>query len=295
MEFETRLATRAAQVEELLRAAVADWRQSETNPPELFEAAEAALLAGGKRLRPSLVLETAQLCGAKTPQAHQAAVALEAIHCFSLVHDDLPALDNADTRRGLPSLHKRFGEATALLAGDWLLAQGLAHLQTQQKKTGQGNGAELVQELAQILSSATTAMIAGQAHEMQTPPKSEEAWLAIARGKTCALFMAACELGAVSTGADSPTRALLIEFGRNFGLCFQLLDDLCDFETECQDKPPRNFAVLFGRARTKELFAERLAHARQNLGLLKLAPTQTEFHNSALAWLEEKLEENTAA
>ena len=282
MEFETRLATRAAQVEELLRVAVAAWRQSETNPPELFEAAEAALLAGGKRLRPSLVLETARLCVLKSEAEEKAceaaAVALEAIHCFSLIHDDLPALDDSDTRRGSPSLHKQYGEATALLAGDWLLLQGLAHVQ-------KGQGSCL--ELTQVLSGATAAMIAGQAQEMQTPPKSEAAWLAIAQGKTCALFMAACELGAVSAGADSPTRALLGEFGRNFGICFQLLDDIHDFEKDCRADPPTNFAVLFGRGRTKELLAERLAHARQNLGLLKLDSTQTEFHHSALAWLEE--------
>ena len=290
MEFETRLATRAAQVEELLRVAVATWRQSETNPPELFEAAEAALLAGGKRLRPSLVLETARLCGLKSEAEEKAceaaAVALEAIHCFSLIHDDLPALDDSDTRRGSPSLHKQYGEATALLAGDWLLLQGLAHVQ-------KGQGSCL--ELTQVLSGATAAMIAGQAQEMQTPPKSEAAWLAIAQGKTCALFMAACESGAVSAEADSPTRALLGEFGRNFGICFQLLDDIHDFEKDCRADPPTNFAVLFGRGRTKELLAERLAHARQNLGLLKLDSTQTEFHNSALAWLEEKLEENATA
>ena len=287
MEFEKFLAELAVRVEELLREAVAEWRQEEPTASSLHEAATTALLAGGKRLRPALVLATAKLCGLEksglTNQDQEAcesvAVALEAIHSFSLIHDDLPALDDSDTRRGQPSLHKTFGEATALLAGDWLLLKGLAHLQTRQ-------GAH--KDLSQILADATASMILGQGQEMQTPPKSETAWLAIAQGKTCALFRAACELGAVSARADAPTRALLAEFGRNFGVCFQLLDDLSDFDKECQDNPPTNFAVLFGRGRAKELLGARLSHARQNLALLKLPPEQTAFHHAALTWLEAK-------
>ena len=289
MEFEKQLKERAARVDGLLRSAPATWLDEvggATTDLDLAKATEVALLAGGKRLRPIFVLETARFCGGEEiyekPDsiAVRSAVAIEAIHCFSLVHDDLPALDNADERRGAASLHKRFDEATALLAGDLLLLHAIAYLRDSV-------------EQARILNAATAAMIIGQGRESERPPKREEEWLAIAQGKTCALFRAACELGAMSGGVSgntsAPVVALFAEFGRNFGICYQLLDDLQDFAEEQQDSPSLNFAVLFGRARAQALLRERLAHARQNLSLIEAeTKTSPKFHQASLTWLEEK-------
>jgi geranylgeranyl pyrophosphate synthase len=181
------------------------------------------VLAGGKRLRPILVLESAKAAGGSPEGAMPAAVAIEFVHAFSLVHDDLPALDNDSMRRGKPTCHVAFGEAMAILAGDCLLA--LAPLAGSRCRH---NAAEIQRELM----AATVRMIAGQVYDtLQGFPDhlSDDRRLElIHHNKTGALLEASCRMGALAAGADAETIARLTAYGRATGLMFQIVDDLID-------------------------------------------------------------------
>ncbi len=189
----------------------------------LREAARYAVLGGGKRLRPVLTLLAAEAAGGRRQDALDAAAALEFIHAFSLVHDDLPALDNDAMRRGRPTLHVQFGEAMAILAGDALMSVAFETA----ARTPRHSGA-LVAELA----AATTAMINGQVLDTlggfeASLPVADRLRL-IHRQKTGALLRAACRMGAIAVGAPEPTLALLSRWGDCMGLMFQIVDDLID-------------------------------------------------------------------
>lgn len=200
-------------------------------PPRLIEAMRYSLLAGGKRLRPTLVLETCRTCqnGATSqpgPSVLAAAAAIELIHTFSLVHDDLPAMDDDDLRRGLPTVHVKFGEAMAILAGD--LLSGLAFAAIADEYAEMGVSARLTGELA----AATTAMIAGQVYDIYSVfPEglSEREKLdLIHRHKTGALIRCACRMGAICAGADDDELASITLFAEALGLMFQIVDDVLD-------------------------------------------------------------------
>lgn len=186
----------------------------------------AVLEGGGKRLRPLLMLAAAHAVGGAWEPLVPAAAGVECIHAYSLVHDDLPALDDDDLRRGRPSLHRAFDEATALLAGDALLPLGFGSLAQ----------VAVVPERCRlalaILAAATgsTALVGGQAEDLMAegqPPSLERVEWIHAR-KTSALIEAALEMGAVLVGAEARQRAALRRFGRAYGLAFQILDDLLD-------------------------------------------------------------------
>jgi geranylgeranyl diphosphate synthase type II len=192
-------------------------------PSNLRAACAHAVLAGGKRLRPILTLESALLCGGRVEDALPAAVAIEFVHAFSLVHDDLPALDDDDMRRGRPTCHIAFGEAMAILAGDALLAR--APLVAAQSAS---NGASI----AQVLLESTCDMISGQVYDTlggfedgATPSERLEL---VHRNKTGALLVGACRMGALSAGASAEDLARLARFGAEIGLMFQVVDDLID-------------------------------------------------------------------
>lgn len=189
------------------------------------------LLSGGKRLRPSLVLEAARLCAPQldpTESEHLACPAMLAIeyaHSYSLIHDDLPAMDNDDYRRGQPSCHKAFGEAAAILAGDALLTDAFEIL-----ATAKINPALQCLELARAAGSK--GMVAGQMADIASPedyrPLDIEDWLAIHVRKTGLLISCACVLGALSVGAEPTQIEVMRQFGMSLGLAFQLQDDLLD-------------------------------------------------------------------
>ena len=193
-------------------------------PPKLKEAVEYSLFAGGKRLRPSLVLECATACGGVNPSALAAAGAVELIHTFSLVHDDLPAMDDDDLRRGRPTNHKVFGEATAILAGDAMVALAFEALADAQ-------GA-LVPALVGELARATgpVGMIGGQVLDMQGEHQALDLGQlqALHAAKTGALITASCRMGAVAAGAGSEKVDAVTRYGRALGLAFQIVDDLLD-------------------------------------------------------------------
>jgi geranylgeranyl diphosphate synthase type II len=233
-------------------------------PGNLASAMRYALLAPGKRLRPALVLMAAEACGGSFDTALPGAVAVEMIHAYSLIHDDLPAMDDDDLRRGRPTVHIEFDEATAILAGDALLAQAFAHLSEQIADPSQAveaigvlaraaGATRLVGGQADDLAAETlgTSMIPGQesmipGQESTIPAQKSEAdelptsdgrssserdlklLESIHRRKTGALFAAALDLGGILTGANSSQRDILADYARDIGLAFQVVDDLLD-------------------------------------------------------------------
>lgn len=196
-------------------------------PNRLAEAMRYSLMAGGKRLRPILAMWAAQACGAEPEQAMPVAVALEMIHTYSLIHDDLPAMDDDDLRRGMPTCHKAFDESTAILAGDGLLTLAFEVIAREQKPL------EVVPECIRILASAAgpEGMVAGQMADLMAEDRTDAnlpELEKIHRRKTGALLCASLQLGAVVAGADAKKREALEQYGWAVGLAFQVVDDLLD-------------------------------------------------------------------
>ena len=195
-------------------------------PPRLLEAMRYAVFAPGKRLRPYLATRCCQLAGGSEEDAWQVAAALECVHAFSLVHDDLPAMDDDDLRRGQPTTHKQFGEALAILAGDALLTLAFELLVRGVPESAQAG--ELVGELAR--AAGWCGMVAGQAADIlgEAQPPDLQLTTYIQERKTGCLFEAACRLGACAGRADYGTRDRLGGFGRDLGKAFQIADDILD-------------------------------------------------------------------
>lgn len=227
-------------IDPLLEASL---RLPDDAPPRLVAALQHALLAPGKRLRPALVLWAARACGddlteaAAWQAAASAAVAVEMIHAYSLVHDDLPAMDDDDLRRGRPTCHRAFDEATAILCGDAL--QPLAF-----ETLARGLPAAVAGRACLVLarSAGPAALVGGQVDDLAlergwiadlslATADDQVAWMErVHRRKTGALFRAALELGGLSVDATAAQLAVLDRFGRAFGLAFQIADDLLDAE-----------------------------------------------------------------
>lgn len=195
-------------------------------PARLGEAIRYCLLAPGKRLRPLIVVLANEACGGRIETAIGAACALEMIHTYSLVHDDLPAMDDDAMRRGRPTCHIQFDEATAILVGDALLTQAFEILATNVQP------AETALRCVQVLATAAGAshLIGGQAADLAAENRllTIDELESIHVRKTAALFSAAAYLGGATAGADATRTAHLSEFGRLFGLSFQIVDDLLD-------------------------------------------------------------------
>jgi geranylgeranyl diphosphate synthase type II len=205
-------------------------------PPELLEAVHYSALAPGKRIRPYLVGRCCELAGGRTSDAFPAAAAIECVHTFSLIHDDLPAMDDDDLRRGRPTSHKRFGEAIAILAGDALVV--LAFELLAQHIPDKRLAAEMVLTLAD--GAGWSGMIGGQTADVtgQSRPPALELTTYIHERKTARLFETACRLGATMSHAGSDMVEALGGFGRMLGRAFQIADDLLDVtsSTEAIDK-----------------------------------------------------------
>jgi len=195
-------------------------------PALLDGAVRHALLGGGKRLRPALVGACCEAAGGAARDSAAAGAAVEMIHAFSLVHDDLPAMDDDDLRRGRPTVHVAFGEAAAVLAGDALMSLAFETL------LAADHGAPLAREL----SSATTAMIVGQVEDTLGAAGADGAGVEleglrrIHGNKTGALIRARCRMGAICAGADDRTLGALTAYGEAAGLAYQVIDDLVDVE-----------------------------------------------------------------
>ena len=224
-ELESILGPLARKIEPQLAA----WLDDASIPAELAKAMRYAVLDGGKRLRPALVVLSAKAVA--TPDQWRgdpmaAAAAIEMVHGYSLVHDDLPAMDDDDLRRGRPTCHVKFGEAMAILAGDALLTRAFEAIVL--GAADKALAAEVVAELAAAAGPA--GMVAGQVADMGLchVPEGEAGRSYIHRRKTGALIRAAVRMGALCAGADETALAAVTEYGERIGLAFQIHDDLLD-------------------------------------------------------------------
>jgi geranylgeranyl diphosphate synthase type II len=225
IDFAAELKRHAARVEQGLARHVPP---ADTRPARLHTAMRYSLEAGGKRLRPVLLLAAADLCGAPADLALPAAVALECVHTYSLIHDDLPCMDDDDLRRGRPTAHKAFDEATALLAGDALLTHAFALLSTAYAAQPALAHA-LVRELADAAGSRR--LIGGQMADLLAEQKTDATAAElefIHLNKTAAMVEAALVMGGLTGGAPEPALANLRDTGRHLGLAFQIIDDVLD-------------------------------------------------------------------
>ncbi len=248
-----------------------------TFPPlpqeEVFSAMRYSLTAGGKRLRPILTLAFCEACGGEVSHALPFAAAVDLIHCYSLIHDDLPCMDDDDLRRGKPSCHKKYGEAMALLAGDGLLTAAFHCISNAPRQYGTDPDAALraVERLSHY--AGVLGMIGGQVMDLAAENRTVDAdWLRqMHEGKTSALIQAACELGVLAGGGDEHDLSAAADFGLHLGLAFQFIDDILDVTaTEEQlgkpigsdDRQHKTTCVtLYGLERARQLAAESTALA----------------------------------
>jgi geranylgeranyl diphosphate synthase type II len=247
------------------------------SPETIHKAMRYSLFAGGKRVRPILCMEAARTAGRTVTGVERAACALELIHTYSLIHDDLPALDNDDLRRGRPTNHKVFGEAMAILAGDSLLTlafQVLAQLPQASAETR----AALVAELA-VASGTVEGMIAGQVRDIEgeheTP--TAERLDAIHRAKTGALLRASVRMGAIYGGATPEELQALTTYGEHIGLAFQIVDDVLDVEQSSEqlgktagkdaEQHKITFPAVYGLEQSKQMARVQLQLAHEALAI----------------------------
>jgi farnesyl diphosphate synthase len=235
-EFEARLAAMAAATERMLDSLLspAILPGETVRPARFLEAMRYASLGGGKRFRPFLTIETARLLGVEGNGVLRAAVAVEMVHCYSLVHDDLPALDNDDLRRGRPATHKAFDEATAILVGDGLLTYAFDVMAD--PATHPDPGVRIALVLALARAAGLGGMIGGQVLDLEAEQVLErhmpDAVIKLQAMKTGALFHYAVEAGAILGRADARMRAALSRYGRALGAAFQVADDILDVEAD---------------------------------------------------------------
>lgn len=256
-----KLEERSREYREYVESYLKDWyiRFHDEPQKQLFEAMEYSLLAGGKRLRPIFAFDFCRMCGADWKKAAPLAAAVEMIHTYSLIHDDLPCMDNDDYRRGRLTNHKVYGEAMAVLAGDALLTDAFAVASTAQLE------GKAMADAIGILSecAGSLGMVGGQVLDIQAEEReiSEQEILDIQSRKTGALIRAACALGAVAGGATEEQFDAACQFAAALGLAFQIRDDILDvIGTQEEmgkgvgtDEKKNTFVRLYGLERAEEL------------------------------------------
>lgn len=231
--LETYLADRKRAVEEHLFASLP---AAETRPAILVEAMRHAVLSGGKRLRPILCLAAAEAVGGSAEDARYAATAVELLHTYTLVHDDLPCMDNDLLRRGQPTVHARYGEAIAVLTGDALQTLAFEMLANTPERRP-GTVARLVKELAAVVGFA--GVIGGQVEDIRfAAAPTRDVIDFVFQHKTADLFKAACRLGALAAGGDEDAVDKLSRFADALGFAFQIIDDLLDAPSASADAAP---------------------------------------------------------
>ena len=201
--------------------------KANTKPATLHRAMRYSLFAGGKRLRPILCLAAAEACGGKIRNAVPLACALECIHTYSLVHDDLPSMDNDDFRRGRPTCHKVFGDGIAILAGDALLTIAF-EIVSNAKPTSRHDASILLREIA--VAAGSQKLIAGQVADLEAEGQNvkRDQLQFIHENKTAAILKSSVRLGAMSANADARKLSAISRFGQRLGLAFQIIDDILD-------------------------------------------------------------------
>lgn len=266
-DLKQHLTTEAARIETVLEGLLSDNVLGEeiTRPPRLLAAMRHGALNGGKRLRPVLVTETARLFGREDEGVLLAACALELIHCYSLVHDDLPAMDDDDLRRGQPTVHKAFDEATAILAGDALLTLSFDVITSEDVHDDPAVRLRLSRELSR--AAGIGGMAGGQMLDLESEhrDRSETEIRTLQSMKTGALLRYACRAGALLAGAPVDDLERMSRFGEVIGLAFQLADDLLDVEasSEAMGKATGKDAEA-GKATLVGLWGPEKTHAELN-------------------------------
>ncbi len=225
----------------------------------LYESMRYSLLAGGKRIRPVLTQAFCELCGGRGEDALPFGAAVEMVHTYSLIHDDLPCMDNDDFRRGKPTNHRVYGEATAVLAGDALLTHAFAQLASAKLPS------ERIVEAVRVLSACAgeDGMVGGQILDMSAESRvcTEEEVYAIQSRKTGALISAACQLGVIAAGGTAVQQKAAAEYADAIGLAFQIQDDILDVIGDAEklgkatgmDANKNTFVRLYGVEACKEL------------------------------------------
>ncbi len=277
-EFQTTLKQQANMVNRELDRILPD---ETTRPARLHEAMRHSVFAGGKRFRPVLCIAACEACGGTQEAALRAACALELLHTYTLIHDDLPAMDDDTLRRGQPTCHIQFDEATAILAGDALLTLVFEVLSKVTLRQGSGRadiGSALALELARAAGSR--GVIGGQAEDIAAEGQTVNADRVeyIHRHKTAALIRAACVMGGLCAGAKHDALTALALYGENIGLAFQLTDDLLD-ESSTQEELGKDigsdrarekmtYPAVHGTEPTKQRSAELILEAKNTLHVL---------------------------
>jgi geranylgeranyl diphosphate synthase type II len=281
MDVEERLKQKKQAVEDELE------RLLSTEDTLLFRAMRYAVLSGGKRFRPLLALSSGECFGAAQDVVLPFACALELIHNYSLVHDDLPSLDNDDIRRGQPSCHKAFGEDIALLAGDSLLTLAFEVIANTSVDVGLMPRKELVlREITHL--SGINGMIGGQLMDVTLSEEemTEDILHDLILKKTGALITASVKTGAVIGGANDSQLEAISQFGRNIGLAFQIRDDIHDFAQEEESGGPfrPNYVSLLGLETAKNRLKNHIDTARSILDEASLE--SEELHHLASQLIE---------
>lgn len=271
MDFKEELQKKAAFVEEALERCLPP---ADTYPPLIHQAMRYSVMGGGKRLRPALVMAGAEAVGGNAVDVLPAACALELIHTYSLVHDDLPAMDDDDYRRGKLTNHKVYGEAAAVLAGDALLTLAF-QLLAENKGSRPENVIRVIHEIA--LGAGTLGLIGGQVVDTFSAGEGigEETLEYIHRHKTGALYRVSVRAGAILAGARETELASLTEYAEHLGLAFQIKDDILDIEGDEKKigKPvgsdiknkKATYPSLFGMEKSQEKARLAAAHAQATL------------------------------
>ena len=260
MTLKEYLADRVITIDRVLN----DWVPPETvEPPTIHRAMRYSLFGGGKRIRPVLCMAACDVLRPDAAGVADAAVTLEMIHTYSLIHDDLPALDNDDLRRGQPTNHKVFGEAIAILAGDSLLTLAFQVLASLKHASAEVRS-QLVLELASA-SGTVRGMIGGQVHDIEGEGMAPTADLLekIHRAKTGALLKASVRMGAIYAEASAQDLQALSEYGEHAGLAFQIVDDILDIEASSEalgktagkdiQQQKITFPAVYGLAESKRM------------------------------------------
>lgn len=277
-----RFDTDARRYTALIEAYLADCFREEAPQQELFDAMRYSLLAGGKRLRPMLTLALCEICGGSAEEALPFAAAVEMVHTYSLIHDDLPCMDNDDYRRGKPTNHKVYGEATAVLAGDALLTAAFSQL------AAASLPAERVVRAVDALSrcAGELGMVGGQLLDINAETRlcTEQEVYDIQSRKTGALISAACRLGVIAAGGSDEQLRSAVRYAEAIGLAFQIEDDILDVigdekklgKATGMDEAKNTFVRLYGIERCRVMIAEQTEIALQAAQALN-APFLTEL------------------
>lgn len=257
---------RMRQYGEMINNALLDYLPGLDLPQKnVFEAMKYSVTAGGKRIRPVLTLEFCRICGGDVEAALPFACAVEFIHSYSLIHDDLPCMDDDDLRRGRPSCHIKFGEATALLAGDALisLAFETALCDNSIEKVGAKNACRAAHELAR--ASGAVGMVGGQIVDLESEGHSVSLNTLefMHENKTGAMIRAAAKIGCIVAGADERHIEAADEYAKRIGLAFQIVDDLLDVEGDVKalgkptgsdkDKDKTTYITLLGAEKSRSI------------------------------------------